>query len=568
MIKSPESPYPPEDAGAHGADVDPWNEFLSESSEDPSNHRNPASLFDSEHDLARSAEAPAATSSPVETLPAWAVTQAATWALTDPPRAASSAAASRASADERRSNGIADGDGFRSASNAWTSTEARSQEAGSLTVPVRETLALVRVDPRALALSTTGAITLADIVSRHVPVQWPEAVATVEELCAALRDDPDTAIPELNDVLITQTGQVVVRPDARGERDIRMIGLTLHALLSTGDTPLPLRLFVTSSTSSQRYGSIAVYADALSLYAVPTASRSDLIAALYRRSLNFSPVPAVTHLSAFDDGQLVSHRGRNRDGRRVSALAVAAATALVCGAAVTFWLWQTSTAGAAAPVASVDPPSTAVTPADPGPVEASRPSRRKPRDDWRPGVVLEASGRRQVPEGEPGLAGLSLPLTPTGPVVLSPRNSDAPAPVALPSQPDRSSPPPVGDRVSSPERTGAALLAPIATTGTSIDPTIYSRDDADVLPPVMLSPPMRSYGKPGSTPESGVSNTLELLIDEKGGVASVKWVERPQRFIDAMEPQSAKNLKFRPAVRNGVPVKYRLYIPWLVQTPG
>src|SRR5262245_13413166 len=293
MIKPPESPYPREDAGAHGADVDPWHEFLSESSEDPANHQNPASLFESERDLdARSAKGPATPSSPVEALPAWAVTQAATWALADQ-TLASNTAQSWTPADERRTNTIADGNGSKSASNTRPSTEAQSQEGGSLILPARETSALVRVDPRALALSTTGAITLADIVSRHVPVQWPEAVATIEELCAALRGDPDTAIPELNDVLITQAGQVLVRPEARGERDIRIMGLTLHALLSTGDTPLPLRLFVTSSTSSQRYNSIGVYADALSLYAVPSASRADLIAALYRRSIDFSSVPAV-----------------------------------------------------------------------------------------------------------------------------------------------------------------------------------------------------------------------------------------------------------------------------------
>jgi hypothetical protein len=526
-------------------------------------------LFDSEDDLGiRSAKPPATPSSPVAPLPAWAVTQAATWALTDPPQVSNGAngAESRPSGDERRRNGTADGNGFSSASNGRPSTEEHSQDAASLILAARETSALVRVDPRALALSTTGTITLAEIVSRHVPVQWAEAVATIEELCAVLRGDPDTAIPELNDVLITQSGQVLVRPDSKGERDIRIMGLTLHALLSTGDTPLPLRLFVTSSTSSQRYSSIGVYADALSLYAVPSASRADLIAALYRRSINFSSVPAVR--AAFDDG-LVRNRGRNRDGRKMSALAVAAATALVCGAGVAFWLWQTSTAGAAAPVATAAPPSTAAEASATTPVEPSKPSRRKPRDDWRPGVVLEASGRRQVPDGEPGLAGLSLPLTPSGPVVLSERTNEASVAPVPPPQPDRSSPPAVVDRPSAAERTfDSGPLAPIATTGRSIDPTIYSRDDSDVQPPVMLSPPMRSYGKPGSAPESGATNNLELLVDEKGDVASVKWVETPRRFIDAMEPQGAKNLKFKPAVRNGVPVKYRLYIPWLAQAPG
>lgn len=563
MNKPPESPYPQEDAGAHGASVDPWDEFPSESPDDSTNIQNAAALFESELDLEQGS--PAKTQRRIETsdpsaepLPAWGVTQAATWAIAD--SLAESSAAS-APAEDSRWSGIAGKGG--------SSSDPGRREAVSPALPAREAQALVRVAARAVAPATTAAVSLTDIVSRRVPVEWPEAVATIEELCAALREEADTAIPEPGDVLITRSGQVVVRPGSRGERDIRLIGLMLHSLLSNAETPLPLRLFITSSTSSQRYSSVALYADALALYAVPTASRTDLIATLYRKTVELTAVPTVIE-GGSDDAWVV--RGRRGKGRKLNALAVAAATALVCGGGVTFWLWQTSVRAksAAAPTAAVPAQSgedTARVTAPAAPVERASAAKPRLRDDWRPGVVLSASGRRQLPEGVPSLAGAAVPLTPTGPVVLSARNTAGPAPVAAPSQPDSNATHAAADRLPAPERVPSASLAPIATSGV-IDPTIYSRDDSDVLPPVMLSPSMSPYGKPGSTPGAGASNTLELLIDEKGSVASVKWLERPQRFIDAMEPSAAKMLKFKPAVRNGVAVKYRLYIPWILQSPG
>jgi hypothetical protein len=107
-----------------------------------------------------------------------------------------------------------------------------------------------------------------------------------------------------------------------------------------------------------------------------------------------------------------------------------------------------------------------------------------------------------------------------------------------------------------PEPAAAPPAAPIATSGVSIDPRIYSREDRDVDPPVLISP------MPPTPPglADNVVNTLELVINEVGVVQKAYWVTRTQRLTDATVPSAAKLMKFRPAVKSGKAVQYRLQI--------
>ena len=83
----------------------------------------------------------------------------------------------------------------------------------------------------------------------------------------------------------------------------------------------------------------------------------------------------------------------------------------------------------------------------------------------------------------------------------------------------------------------------------------YSIEDRDVAPPVLLSPGPPIL--PGLTDHP--SNTLDLVIDERGRVHSVKLVSAG-RLIDTVALSPAKNMKFQPAVRNGTAVRYRLFM--------
>ena len=91
-------------------------------------------------------------------------------------------------------------------------------------------------------------------------------------------------------------------------------------------------------------------------------------------------------------------------------------------------------------------------------------------------------------------------------------------------------------------------------------------------PPVRLSVPLSetpsaTSASTGSVNNSRVTNILELLIDRNGNVESARLVPRSERLGDMWLPQAAKNMKFKPAMKNNVPVKYLLQMPW-TSSPG
>ena len=75
-------------------------------------------------------------------------------------------------------------------------------------------------------------------------------------------------------------------------------------------------------------------------------------------------------------------------------------------------------------------------------------------------------------------------------------------------------------------------------------------------PPVAISP----LPATGLNPTLESTGTIELLVNEEGNVANVRLVSSPSRMQPMMLLSAAKTWKFRPAVRDGRPVKYRLRI--------
>jgi outer membrane biosynthesis protein TonB len=92
---------------------------------------------------------------------------------------------------------------------------------------------------------------------------------------------------------------------------------------------------------------------------------------------------------------------------------------------------------------------------------------------------------------------------------------------------------------------------------------IYSRDDADVQPPVMLYPQMPPPLVVGG-PDEAIVNRMELVISTDGSVERVRLVSEPRRMSDMMLLSGAKLWRFAPAVKDGVPVRYRTTLSWTV----
>jgi TonB family protein len=89
-------------------------------------------------------------------------------------------------------------------------------------------------------------------------------------------------------------------------------------------------------------------------------------------------------------------------------------------------------------------------------------------------------------------------------------------------------------------------------------PPTYSADDANVVPPVSITrdtPPWH----PRNTLEARQEflGVLQLVIDEKGDVTSAALGKSVHPIYDADLLKMAHTWKFRPATKDGVPVRYR-----------
>src|SRR5262245_21095862 len=187
-------------------------------------------------------------------------------------------------------------------------------------------------------LNAASPISLADLHTLRVRVHWAEAVAVVEELCALLAGSGQNGgIPDLRDIAITSHGTVMIRQGAEVSTEIDDIGRTLHALLESDTTPMPLRLFVAESIGSGKYTSVQAYAEALSYYARP--GRRSLIQALYTRCLEPSDVTQVPLPKPAEADRPAAKPPRRR---RLSVAAVVAMALVLVGTvgAAAAWVWR------------------------------------------------------------------------------------------------------------------------------------------------------------------------------------------------------------------------------------
>jgi TonB family protein len=100
-------------------------------------------------------------------------------------------------------------------------------------------------------------------------------------------------------------------------------------------------------------------------------------------------------------------------------------------------------------------------------------------------------------------------------------------------------------------------------------PPTYSSDDAGVVPPVSISrstPPWH----PRNTMEARreFQGVLEVVIDEKGDVVSAVLGKSVHPSYDEALLKTAREWKFRPATKDGVPVRYRTSVEIRLRPSG
>jgi Gram-negative bacterial TonB protein C-terminal len=95
-------------------------------------------------------------------------------------------------------------------------------------------------------------------------------------------------------------------------------------------------------------------------------------------------------------------------------------------------------------------------------------------------------------------------------------------------------------------------------------PVIYSGQHKDVVPPTPILP-RRLAGYAQSPGVRSDTLVIAVVVDEQGRAQSVSAVNRPQNVAEAMLLTSAlaavKQWEFDPALKDGVPVRYRLIVP-------
>jgi len=147
-------------------------------------------------------------------------------------------------------------------------------------------------------------------------------------------------------------------------------------------------------------------------------------------------------------------------------------------------------------------------------------------------------------------------VAPARPRVLA-NPSDDVSPATTNAPPD----PPDTHQPLSSDLIGSALPSSTAAVADVIDQTLYSKDDADVQPPRLLSPELPVAAISGWTTRT---NVIEVIVSESGSVERARFVATPQRMPDMFVLNRAKVWKFFPATKDGRPVRYRLLVTWEV----
>jgi hypothetical protein len=88
------------------------------------------------------------------------------------------------------------------------------------------------------------------------------------------------------------------------------------------------------------------------------------------------------------------------------------------------------------------------------------------------------------------------------------------------------------------------------------DVDTYSSTDRDVTPPVWQRRQLPTEPSP-----DGNTGYFDIVIDTNGDVESVRLISPRRRYEERMLMAAAKAWKFRPALLNGQPVKYRMRVP-------
>jgi len=378
-------------------------------------------------------------------------------------------------------------------------------------------------------------LVLSTLLDRQTPIEWFEAVAIVQELCArdqGGRGSGPPAVLDPGDVAITSSGGVDLRGGAAGVPTAAQVAHLLLALIE-GAQGLPVQLRLLALQEVSPTPGCATLRDLSSRLApFERPNRRQTIRDIYQRG---AAMPAVE--SERPTSQPARHhpaRAAARPpwwrGRRVQTAAASIALLVAAGVALA-WLWQ-----AVAPMFSSQGGRQEL---EAG-AQAESLSASEVERIWATARRIWRRTPARPAEPAPGVAPAESPGV--EPVIVAPTSDRHPAP-ASPSE-------------------MAVSLMPAAAAGTSppaAGTTLFSRADAEVVPPRLVRPHLPDGPRPGVRAED--LPQVEVVVSETGEVESVKLVSARAGVGPAMMLSVIKAWRFAPATRAGRPVRYRLVVP-------
>jgi len=435
--------------------------------------------------------------------------------------------------------------------------ESETDASGPIPLPRRE--APVAATPTSSGLAHVGGpLPLNLILSRLGHVEWTEAVAIVDALCAQLIAAGGTFVPEISRIAITPAGDVLVVGRGAGGAAAPQLARLLHALAAAGKAPAPLRLFVAKWTSATSAHPIAEFATDLAYFASPDGRA--LIQAVYERAAAVAtPLPAVARPKvAARIPSPPPHATTRKQPTAIRLYLGAAAVVFLCVALTIAYAFRRAPRPPSPP-AFFNPVSTQATAPSMPDLAAALSQGAGPasmdlaRASGSPGAATGRSAAVPVPTRRP-----ASPITSTrGSTSDAGRQPGTIASAVRATLASPTAPSPGARVVSPPPQPGAAGERPArASTDRTL---IYSSQDADVTPPVFHQPQLPAQLLSTPRPEM---NTLEVIVSETGSVERVRLVSTPRRMADMMLLSGAKNWEFEPARKDGEPVRYRLELSW------
>jgi hypothetical protein len=455
-------------------------------------------------------------------------------------------------------------------------------------------------------------VTMFDLQSGRVSFEWHDVVALVQELGAQLKDaNPSRDALTLDAITLEPDGQVSARLDAGTIPIARSLGQVLNQLLSDRPGPANLRLLALQAASdASTFASVEDLTSALAKFERP--GRREALAALYGRarpaapSVSPLPVPAklerhaetpVPAIAPVPEIVLEPERPTHkrspklRSRLRMAALVVGVvATASIGSLLVMRGRSQRVSAPQAAvqrlleSVSKVDvvlPPSNNDLPGG-DPNHISRPTAGSVRDTDSP-IPIPGLGPAVVSSPPDGRGSVAQAL-PTGRqpwMAETPGSAEAQFRFArmLFERQQYAAAASAFERVISLLGNGelsASLSRLQWTANEMIDLSraalastpylrVYTAVDQDVVEPV----PLRQYFPADPGAARGAPSVLELIIDNRGDVESVRLRNPENRFRDKWWLPAAKSWRFKPALKDGQPVRFlkRITIATVDPTP-